>query len=168
MSIASRTLVSSVNKALHFYSKRDSMYLGIGGFDPWTDEEYPPEPSYDNPTISDIAVYRKVGFSDLVVPDPNGSIVYKDGTQWEVVTEGNAKTEGAKWVYLGAVFVDTDLPLLSYRKIGLYVDLVTTSTEDIALPEQVTSQGDLELIMHTKKVDRYSYQKDVSTFIVQF
>ena len=63
----------------------NSLYYGIGHQSPWDDDNNPPLVNYNDLDIYQVIGYKKVEDVYMVVPDPNGSIIYRD-SQWRVIS----------------------------------------------------------------------------------
>jgi hypothetical protein len=83
MANATSTSVSHVSRALDLFNS-ETLYVGIGQQSPWADENTPPTTDPTTLTINQIIGYKKVSDKYMVVPDPAGSITYRD-SQWRIV-----------------------------------------------------------------------------------
>ena len=169
--MAITTIHAHVNRALDFFGK-DTMYFSIGRTSAWVDDNNPPEPSTSTQDISEIIGYKKVEVKYMVVPDEiNGTIVYRN-TKWRIVDQAQALTNGARWVYVEANILYTELPLGWYRQVGLYSGLqkavgVSGSKYNL-LPSEVLDNGVLEVVDNRQPSNRQSDQKDKLTLVLEF
>lgn len=158
-----------VSRALDLYSK-DSLYFGFGKSTPWEDESTPPVPSPDS-ILDEPLLFKKVESKMLVVPDPEGPLVYQD-ENWRIVDPSQAYAENARYVYLRSSLLYSEWRTgISYREIGCYQDLVPVSTvepgQTLLLPEEVEDIGHLQLIDFRRPVWRSSDQQEVIVLIIQ-
>lgn len=161
---------SHVSRALDFYNK-DSLYFCIGKSSSWADDTQPPVPVSTTTDVSEIIGFKKVEVKQLVIPDPNGSIVYRN-TTWSIVLPINAISQGAKYVYLKTVIQYSDLPVGYYRQVGLYSNLVPAvgvpSGQYSLLPAQVADRGILEAFDNRVASFHAADGKDTLSIILQF
>jgi hypothetical protein len=78
------TTFSHGSRAFDVFSS-NSLYYGIGHQSPWADDSNPPTVNYNDIDIYQVIGYKKVEDVYMVVPDPNGSIIYRD-SQWRVIS----------------------------------------------------------------------------------
>ena len=83
MANATSTSVSHVSRALDLFES-ETLYIGIGQQSPWADDNVPPVTNPTSLLINQIIGYKKVSDKYMVVPDPAGSITYRD-SQWRIV-----------------------------------------------------------------------------------
>lgn len=74
-----------VARALDFYNKPGKYFI-IGGTTPWESESAPTTPNPTDFKLVDVVGLKKVDNTHLVIPDPNGTIKYRD-TSWKIVPE---------------------------------------------------------------------------------
>jgi hypothetical protein len=100
-----------------------------------------------------------------------GMITCND-SNWGFVATENAYSAKARWVYVQAIIDGNELPLVSYREIGLYSALQVAEGvgEDSAvlLPAQVANNGVLEVISYRKPIPRSDDQKDQLSLVLAF
>lgn len=157
-----------MSRALDFFRK-DSIYFGYGKTDEWADENLPDAPNPEQSELFTPLGYKKVQRKQLVVPDPNGSVVYAN-TTWRPVTESEAIAEKCRWVYIETTLNWDELTLGTYRQIGILTDLVpVTGKISLALlPDEVQNPGLLTVIYNRTKVVRQLDQKDQFSIILEF
>jgi hypothetical protein len=83
MANATSTSASHISRALDLFNS-ETLYVGIGQQSPWTDENTPPTTDPTTLAINQVIGYKKVSDKYMVVPDPSGSITYRD-SQWRIV-----------------------------------------------------------------------------------
>jgi len=158
-------------KALAFYNNTN-LYFGVGRQTAWADENTPDVPSISITCIEDPLGFKKIDSKYLVVPDVNGTIMYDDGSTWSIVSPSDIYTKGAKWVYVSCSIKSTELPLNSYRQVGILLNLVVSDSayanNSVLLPSQVSSQGTLYLVDNKVETVRKLNQKEILSFIIEF
>ena len=83
MANATSTSISHVSRALDLFDS-ETIYIAIGQQSAWTDENSPPITDPTSLLINQVVGYKKVSDKYMVVPDPDGSITYRD-SQWRIV-----------------------------------------------------------------------------------
>lgn len=144
------TYNSHVEVAKYIVSKAESIYLTIGKSTPWSNETNPPQPDEKATVLQEVIGYKKTDKVTLVRPavspaDDNKNLISYGNKSWVEVTPENAKSEGAKWVYLESSIVGDELPLGTYRQVGFVMDLVPNSgiSKFNLVPSEVQSIGTL-------------------------
>ena len=89
-----------VSRALDFYNK-EGKYFVIGGTEPWEEEALPPSPLVTAYQVDTLVALKKVENTHLVVPDKNGSIIYRDDT-WRIVQPATYTTLGTGGISSGS------------------------------------------------------------------
>lgn len=177
------TLQGHVSRAIDFYNKQD-VYFCIGKTSPWTVEDLgdrfdssvdyesnPPIPRNID-TMIDIVGYKKAESAFLVVQDDSGALEYR-GTRWKIVSREEAPREGARWVYLSAYLSYNELPTdIVYRQMGVVSGLEkvegVSDSKFVLLPEEVESQGLLEVIDNRRPVYRDADIREHLKIIIEF
>ncbi len=154
------TIKGHVSRAIDFFNKGNSMFVGIGKSKPWDAssvkdydpkidyEQYPPAPS-NTDELLEIIGYKQIEFRALVVQDNvNGTLEYR-GTKWRIVPESDAIKEGARWVFISTELTYNELPTtVPYRQVGVFTGLRRASGVSTAkyalLPNEVADNGILE------------------------
>ena len=99
------TTAGHVSRAILF-QKMPYIYFGLGRTSPWEGEteaaengkEFsPPLPSVNATKLDEIIGMKRVDTKSLVVPDDNGTVVYRDRT-WRKISPEEAIELGAHWV----------------------------------------------------------------------
>lgn len=173
--MSSITYAAHVRRAIEMLNK-DKLYFGLGGLTPWTGEgEAGVTVTIPSTTpassISDIFAYQKIVSKYLVYKvDTGGDITYK-GYSFKKVDVADAYANDAYFLYLEASFNYDELPIKTYRQLGLYVDLVPSSgstNNQVLLPYQVDSVGVLEYIMNFEAIARAADNIDTARVIIQY
>lgn len=166
------TLKSHIRRAIEFINK-ESIYIGLGGQAAW---EYEPSGTVEIPTptptdgISDPFVFGHIVSKLLVYPDPAGELDYR-GYRFNISTEEEAYANAARWVYTSFEFRYDEAPMGTYRKVGIYSDLLLapeTVIKSIYTPVEVQSQGILEYLMHIEPITRSANKIDRAIIILSF
>jgi hypothetical protein len=168
--MAVTTLYGHCSKALAFFNNTN-IYFGLGKQTDWSNPDIPDPPNVNQKEVIEPLGFKKCESKYLVIPDPEGSIIYRD-TRWTITPANQIYTQGAKWVYVECYINYGELPLDKYGQVGLLLDLVRAAGVDDAkaalLPEEVSSQGTLFLIDNRKLTTRQKDQKEKLSFIIEF
>lgn len=169
--MAVTTLNGHCSKALAFFNNA-SIHFGFGRQTEWSNPNVPDAPNVNQTEIEDPLGFKKLESKYLVIPDnTNGTIVYRD-SKWSIVPANQVYTQGAKWVYIDCYINYTELPLGTYRQIGVLLNLTTangvSSNKTALLPEEVSSQGTLFLLDNRTATTRQINQKEKLSFIIEF
>lgn len=172
------TTAGHVSRAISFCNL-NSVYLGLGKTSPWegeteaavAGEEFSaPLPSVDTTELTELIGLKKVDVKSLVYPDDEGTIVYRTQT-WRKVSEDEAISLGAHWVYLEVSILYEEFPAVAYRQIGIFsrVELNNnTENSSVLLPADIKSTGILEILDQRKVVTRNEDSKDTFSLIIEF
>lgn len=169
--MAIATLQSHTLRALSFYANT-SIYFSIGKTSAWADDAVPPAPDSSTEDLSEIIGYKAIETKNMVIPDEvNGTILYRGG-KWRIVTSDQATciAEGSRWVYLSCAIIYDELPLVSYRQIGVYTGLQRApgNVNTTLLPQEVVDNGILEILDNRQPSSRQIDQKDTLSIIIEF
>lgn len=92
-----------VSRALDFYHAVGKYFI-IGGTTPWEDEATPDTPNVTDFKLIDVVGLKKVDNTHLVIPDPSGTIHYRN-QNWKIVSESINTTVSATGVTANATVV---------------------------------------------------------------
>lgn len=152
---------SRVYASLQLKNKKDSMYLVIGKTSPWTNEDAPPATDPNTSTLQEVVGYKKVSKASLcreyVADDENKYPVISYGTRkFTLIPDEDAYREKAWMVYIESEIVGDELPLGTFRQVGLHTDLVpkTGVDKDALLPSEVTNAGILQFFENRQQQNR--------------
>lgn len=163
------TLKGHIQRAIDFFLK-DNIHFVLGKTTPWEDDNNPPVPTLTE-EIQDVLGYRLITSRYMVKPDPEGELTYRD-SKWKIISSDNAMEEGARWVYLSVFLESEELPLTTYRQVGVTTGLERAENVPIGkpnlLPEEVVDSGILEVIDNRKPVYRQLDQKEKLVIILEF
>ncbi len=168
------TTMGHVSRAIGF-QELTNVYFGLGKTSPWPGESEPdfvaPLPSVEAKSLDELIGMTRVTVKSLVVPDEDGTVVYRDQT-WRKISSAEAMELGAHWVYIEASVNYDDLPALAYRQIGVCTR-VTTATgvpenKSILLPNEIANTGVLEILDQRKVVTRNEDSRDTFSMIIEF
>lgn len=168
------TTVGHVSRAISFY-ELPNVYFALGRTSPWDGESEAdfsaPLPSVDARELDELIGMKRVDVKSIVVPDDEGSIVYRDQL-WRKISTEEAIKLGAHWVYIEASILYEELPAVAYRQIGVFSRLTTKEGvephKSILLPEDIENVGILEILDQRKVVTRNEDSKDTFSMIIEF
>lgn len=169
------TIMGHVSRAISF-QELPSVYFALGRTTPWADNETDsdfsaPLPSVEAKTLDELIGMKKVEVKSLVVPDEEGTVVYRDQT-WRKISADEAIKLGAHWVYIEASIYYEELPAVSYRQIGVFsrVSLKegVSSSKSVILPSDIKDVGILEVLDQRKVVTRNEDSRDTFSMIIEF
>lgn len=167
---AKMTIHGRVSRAISFYNSQN-VFVGIARTTPWPNESNPPDPTgNETAPLNETVAYKKISSMKLIKPNPVGPLVYR-GKRWEEVDEEDAYTEGARWVLVQAVLAYDEVPIVTYRQAGVFVDLQPSAgneSKDVLLPDEIDSPGRLEVLENRGPQTRNESKKETLTFIVEF
>lgn len=168
------TIAGHVSRAISFF-ELSSVYFGLGRTSPWEGETEPdfsaPLPSVEAKNLDELIGMKRVDVKSLVVPDDEGTVVYRDQT-WRKISAQEAIELGAHWVYIEASILYDELPATAYRQIGVFsrVSLKegVSATKSILLPDDISNVGILEVLDQRKVVTRNEDSRDTFSMIIEF
>lgn len=168
------TTVGHVSRAISFF-ELSNVYFALGKPSPWEGETEPdfsaPLPSVDATELEDLIGMKRVDVKSLVVPDEEGTVVYRDQT-WRKISADEAIQLGAHWVYIEASILYDELPAVAYRQIGVFsrvkLNDEVPASKSILLPEDIKNVGILEILDQRKVVTRNEDSKDTFSMIIEF
>jgi len=139
-----------IASAIRLLHARPTMYLALGKTSPWTDELNPPQETVDTGSLTELIGIKKVTDVQLCrfvesTEKPTGTTITYQGKTWEFITEANAYKNKTFYLYITTTVDGTDLPLGSYRQVGIITDPVLKAgvTTPSVPASSVTSQGTL-------------------------
>ena len=172
--MAVTTIKGHVSRALDFYSKNE-IFFGIGRTTPWDNEQKPPVP-LNTDDLQEPCGYKLAESRFLVIPVLEDGkpyeLTYRD-TKWKIVSEADAISKGARWVYIMTFMEYDEFPLdLVYRQVGVYTRLqrkegIPPGKANL-LPTEVHDPGILEIIDNRKPTYRDIDQREKLAVVVEF
>lgn len=144
-------------------------WAAVGRTSPWTNENNPPIEEITVQDIVEIQGFKKIDFISACKEDVNGEIIFKD-KKYSIVSDVNAYSYGARWVYVRAILLYENFPLCTYRQIGIYADTVPSAgheTKNILLPSQVDSNGALMIYNNIPPVIRDANSKNIIEAVIE-
>jgi hypothetical protein len=178
MNVISQT--HRVSNAIRLYSvEGDNVWMIVGGQTSWPDEQNPPNP-VTTTTAVDSPIGAKKGTVQLVIQDPNGTIVTTQDdpsggsqilTRWSIVPDvQTAKDVGCRWVMFNAQIIGSELPLIPFRQIGFSLGLQQNAGAGVSavVAEQITDFGMLQNLEYKQVVNRDSSNIYNSLAIIEF
>lgn len=173
------TEMGHVSRAISFY-ELPGIYFAIGRTTPWPGEleaaqlktDYTvPLPSVEATTLDELIGMKRVSTKSLVVPDEDGTVIYRDKV-WRRITPEEAVQKRAHWVYIEASIYYDELPDTNYRQIGVFSRVKlkdgVSQLKSVILPEEIEDTGILEILDCRKVVTRNEDTKDTFSMIVEF
>lgn len=158
-----------VNRAIEFY-KKSRIYFALAKESEWPGAT-PPDPDYYD-ELEQPWGYKRVETKYLVVPDDqHGTILYQN-RKFRIVTETQAKAEGARWVYCMSYVNYDELPFKTYHQVGVVTNIVTkegVSEGAYALtPDMIEDPGDLEILNNRRGIGREADMREQIAVIIEF
>lgn len=168
------TIVGHASRAISFF-ELPNVYFGLGRTSPWEEETAPgfsaPLPSVEATNLDELIGMKRVDVKSLVVPDDEGTVVYRDQT-WRKISAQEAIELGAHWVYIEASILYEELPAVAYRQIGVFSRVTlkegVPATKSILLPDDISNVGILEVLDQRKVVTRNEDSRDTFSMIIEF
>ena len=142
----------------------------IGRTTAWPDENNPPAEDVATTLLDTPIGYKKILTKLLVKPDVSGDIQFKN-QNYAVVTVEEAFNEDVVRVFLEFSFDYDEVPLSTFRQIGIHRGLVPTAGNELALvlqPAQVASAGPLLYYVNRLAETRAIDKKNIIRRILQF
>jgi hypothetical protein len=167
---ATSVVVGKVWRAIEFISHR--LYFALGNASTaWSNDAIPPVPSPNLTSVPEILGFKEVEIRSLAKPDSNGSILFK-GQPYSLVATIDGYTQGAYWVYVKATIEPSDLPLTTFRSVGLYLDLNRAvgvpDSQRYLLPNEVQNAGLLFRVANFSATPRTGDKRNVCEWIFEF
>ena len=173
------TTSGHVSRAILFYNMKN-LYFSLGKTTPWEGELEAekegkpfsaPAPSVETTEITELIGLKRIEYKSLVVPDDEGTLVYREKS-WRKVSVEEAIQHKARWVYIEASIYYDEFKATAYRQIGVHSmvplqDEVPENTS-VLLPNQIKNQGILEILDQRKVVNRNEDSKDTFSMIIEF
>lgn len=173
------TTSGHVSRAILFQQMK-YIYFGLGRPNAWegeleaeeNNEEFSaPLPNADATKVDNLIGMKKVDVKALVIPDEEGTVVYRDRV-WRKITPEEAISKGAHWVYIEASIYYDELPATAYRQIGVYsfvqLNDGVPENQSVLLPEHIKDEGILEVLDNRKVVTRNEDNRDTFSMIIEF
>ena len=136
------------------------MYVVIGKTSPWTNETMPPAEDPTTNALQEIVGYKKVSKVSLCRPFIEGettslTTVTYGTNKFVLVPNDKAYTEKAMMVYIEAEITGAELPVGTYRQMGIVTDLVPKdNTKTALLPSEVSNSGTLQFFENRQQQNR--------------
>jgi len=147
-----------------------NVWGAIGRTAAWPNELDPPAEVVGTVAIDTPIGYKKILTKQLVVQDAGGAIQFKN-QNYTLVDPADAFDQNVVRVFLEFSFDYDEVPLSSFRQIGIYSGLVPTAGNELALvllPSQVANAGGLIYYDNRLKEDRFIDKKNILRRIIQF
>ena len=165
------TVLGHVSRAMDFFNKQN-LFFAFGKQTPWEDEDFP---DILDPEITEIVEplgYKMIENKYMVVPDnENGTIMYRD-SRWRTIPFDKAIEEKSRWVYIECFLRYDELPLGTYRQIGVYSNLIRADETPIGkmalVDNEIKDHGILEFVDNIRRVTRQLEQREHFSLIIEF
>lgn len=160
-----------VLRALDFYRETDQ-YIAVSRTQSWPNDAEPPQPR-ETDQIEDLICMKKVETKLMVVPDARfGTIAYRHKL-YRIVPKEEALAEGAKYVYIVAVFDYGDIPDgVYYHQVGLQVGVKRKSnvseSKYLLMPNEIEDMGVTTVIDNIEAVRAREDRRNIFSNILEF
>lgn len=125
------------------FKNNHEIWIAVGRTSAWTDENNPPDEDRNDSDITEIVGFKKADVVSLAKQDGGGAIEF-NGQNYTLVSDGNAYTETARFVYIKASLEYDTFPVVTFRQTAIYADLTPASgheSDDPILPADVSDNG---------------------------
>lgn len=151
-----------VYASLQLKDKKDSMFLALGKTTPWTNESAPPTPDPTVNSLTEVIGYKKVARTNLcreyITGDESKYPVINYGSRkFTLIPDEDGYKEQAWMVYVEAEVVGDELPLGTFRQVGIHTDVVTKSgagEQKAFTPDEITDSGILQFFENRQQQNR--------------
>ena len=146
-----------------------TFWVLLGRSTPWVSEESPPDEDLYTTDIEEVQGAKKCDLVSLCIPSESGGIEFQDQS-YTLVSDEDAYTSGARWVYFRADLKYDQFPVVTYRQTGLYLDLTPTEGnegKEILLPSEIQSNGILLYYRNHPPRYRTSDSVDVIEIVIE-
>jgi hypothetical protein len=162
-------VVGTVKQALFMKNEWVWWFLVARTETPWPNENEPPSESIDTSSLSEVGGYQKAETVSLCKEDPNGSIEFQ-GQKYSLVTDADAYTERARWIYASTILKFDIFPVVTFRQFGTTADLTPAQgheNDNVLLPNQVSDPGKLLAYVNHPPIIRTSSSKNVLEMVIE-
>lgn len=170
------TVKSRQRRMKDFYTMEGSKYIIIGRSTPWQNELIPPIPTGEETQVEEMIGCKLVQnqwyvkmLNDPTEEEKAAGVYYRGHYYYRTIDPEEAVTNGCTGVILYAGLDRDELPLTTFRQVGLQVQVGNSSP--IMTPEQFNILGDkgiLEVIENRKPQTREEDQMENIYILVQF
>ena len=163
---------AKVELAKFVVNQQQSMYLVLGKTSAWSNEQVPPEPLSNTTQLEEIVGYKRVSKAVLVRPtretDTNKEKITFNNNSWTIINQEDAIKEGAKWAYFESKVLGNELPLGTYRQVGISINVKSRSQKSALLPSEVEDKGTLLFYDNKQFQNRTNDVSNLERLIVEF
>jgi hypothetical protein len=149
MSTGTTTYKGRVKRALAF-KQQSSLWACVGRKTAWTDENDPPVEEPATEYLDEPICYAAPSVITVCKQVSSGGDVTVEGQKYAFVSDGDAYTENARFVYLKALFdPDSGQPNHNFRRTGVYSGLTPQAGYESRQwldPANVSDPGVLEYL----------------------
>lgn len=146
------------------------VWIGIGRSAAWPDDNNPPAEDLGVTALDTPIAYKKILTKFLVIPDGAGTLQFKN-QNYTIVTVADAFTQGVLRTYMEMSFDYDEIPLTTFRQVGIFRGLVPATgfgSQLVLLPAQVGSTGALISYSNIKPEPRAIDRKNLVRRIILF
>lgn len=170
------TLKSRQRRMKDFYTLEGSKYILIGRTTPWSNELIPPVPTGDETAVTELIGGKLVQdqwyvkmLSDPTQEQKDAGVYYKGHYYYKTVDPAVAVSEGCDSVMLHVDLDRDELPLQTFRQVGLQTQ-VQHSAPTVTAQEfnAISEKGILEVIENRKPQTREEDQMETIYIIINF
>ena len=163
---------AKVELAKFVVNQQQSMYLVLGRTSAWSNEQVPPEAVSSTTQLDEIIGYKRVSKAVLVRPtretDTNKEKVTFNNNSWTIINQEDAIKEGAKWAYFESKVVGNELPLGTYRQVGISINVKPINQKSALLPSEIEDKGTLLFYDNKQFQNRTNDVSNLERLIVEF
>lgn len=173
---AAVTVKSRQRRMIDFYNLDGSKYILIGRTSAWQNELLPPMPTGDETSLDELIGGKLVQnqwyvkmLNDPTQEQKDAGVYYKGLYYYKTTDTATAISEGCTGVMLYVGLDRDELPLETYRQVGVQTQ-VQHSAEIISASqfEAIADKGILEIIENRKPQTRAEDQQEDIYVLVQF
>lgn len=173
---AAVTLKSRQRRMLDFYNLANSKYVLIGRSSAWTNELIPPTPSGNETTLDELIGCKIVKYQwfvkmliDPTEEEKNAGVYYKGHYYYKTTSSVDAVSNGCTAVLVYSELDRDELPLTTFRQVGLQVQVANSSeVMSVAMFNNLSDKGSLEVIENRKPQVRAEDQMESIYMLIAF
>lgn len=154
-------------------NKQNSTYwVGLGRTSAWDNESVPPSPSPAASGIEEAIVFKKPSTVSLCTTVASGGDFTHLSQDYAYVTDDNALTEGARYLYLSTTFdPSAGEPYGDFRQVGVFSNLAPAVGYESATyldPANVTASGTLEYLDNATVATMGPTRQEVIEIVIEY
>lgn len=171
--MATLTTKARVEAGLAYLDNADNTYLALGRRSAWANESAPPAEDPDADMLQEVIGYKKVSKVSLCQEIETGTVtayptITYSGRTYALIPREKAFQERPTLIYFEAEVSGSELPLGTYRQVGLHQHLQVKDgvTKTAVIPSEVASTGTLLLYVNKAFQNRTEDVKITERFIL--